>query len=183
MAGTLAWLALLHRRAAAIPLGMRPAVCLVLVGAACAGCSYDWETGAASGEAGVPEASAEAAIDAGGADAAIDVAVDAGVDVGPAPEGGPDAAYCGDLAAQVDTAKTSAKKCTTTPPDCGSSVKDQCGCTVFVAQSSSAATQNYVSLVQEFGQSGCVLGCGTCGPPPTQSYCLVNSQDVPVCTP
>jgi hypothetical protein len=171
---------------------MRPLVGLVFALAAGAACSYDWAMGGGAGDAGAADATGgDAAVDASGGDVEVDVGgdvegdgegdVDAGID---APVDAPaEVSYCGKLETQVADDKLNAIKCTTTPPDCYSFVSDQCGCTVYVAQPSSQATSTYVNDVHELQDSGCPLGCGSCGPPPTSANCLVNAQDIPVCTP
>jgi hypothetical protein len=137
----------------------------------CSSCALDWTVGSGSPDAGADVADDHTSIADGGPH------VD-GSD-GKAPS---EAASCGQLEANVDTAKLAAEKCSSMPDDCDSRVKDQCGCIVFVAQDSSEATATYSNAVEQLQDSGCPLGCGTCPKPPAQSLCLVNEQLGTSCT-
>jgi hypothetical protein len=136
------------------------------------GACYDWTIGTTvadrdAGDAAMP----------GGPDAGTDTAsptdsrapVDSFVEELAAPDA--DAASCASLQESVDADRVAAKVCMST---CMSTVTDQCGCTVFVAQSSSAATAAYKAAVTDLMKSGCPINCGTCVNP-TASFCLAGT--------
>jgi hypothetical protein len=146
----------------------RLAIGLLSALALCGGC-YDWAIGTAASDAG----------DAGdatlppGMDGSVDVVVvdsHAPGDVTSEPEAAPppdSAPSCATLQATVDSDKLAAQVCT---GNCVSTVLDQCGCTVYVAQASNAATANYNTAVQRLKQADCE-SCGTC-PVPLGASCL-----------
>jgi len=127
----------------------------------CTSCALDWTVGSGHAEDGGTDSVA----DRGPSDSETrDVASS-------------DARSCSQLEADVDSAKLAAKQCSSMPDDCMSKVEDQCGCVVFVAQPSNAATTAYVMAIQTLQDSGCALGCATCPAPPAESFCLPSSGD------
>ena len=123
-----------------------------------AGCGYDWTIGP---------------VDAGADGAELDgrAADDAASDT----QSGDGAKSCAAIHADVDNARAAAKHCTSMPTDCATSMKDQCGCILFIAQPSSSATTSYLQAISAFKDSGCPLGCGACGVPPSQSLCTAGA--------
>ncbi len=136
-------------------------VALALVVAS--GCAYDWAIGGGSLDAGFDAEQP----DGGVSDGALEVSVDVST--------GDGAKSCEALHADVDSARAGAKHCTSMPSDCATSMQDQCGCTLFIAQSSSGATASYKDAIAALKASGCPLGCGTCAAPPTQSLCTAGA--------
>ena len=154
----------------------RVAIGFVSALAVCAAC-YDWTIGPAASGASDAGPDADGAIDAS---APRDAGADsASVDSSSVSDGGPPdtAPDCETLLGTVASDQAAAELCSAKPNDCMSTVKDQCGCTVFVAQSSSPATSAYLGAVQKLAQAGCVVGCGKCPTPPSQSLCLAGEQD------
>jgi hypothetical protein len=134
-------------------------------------CALDWNVGTG------------AALDAAVRDTAIDQ--EAHETGRPSETGAPDAAApsCSQLQANVDAAKVAAKECSSMPDDCMSHVEDQCGCTVFVAESSSAATSQYLAAIAALEKSGCPIECATCPTPAKQSLCLASAGLKTACNP
>jgi hypothetical protein len=124
---------------------------------ALAGCSYDWEVGAGAGDA--------AALDA----AALDTAVPDGgvVDAAGSTDTG-----CEALEARVDADRKAARACQIGAGQCSMTVKDPCGCDVFVAVGSSAAAQSFASSSSALTHSSCALQCSACPSLPTSGTCL-----------
>jgi hypothetical protein len=149
----------------------RLAIGLLSAFALCGGC-YDWAIGSAVVDAG----DAGDATPPPGMDASVDVQVQdshAPGDVTSEPEAAPppdSAPSCATLQAAVDSDRLAAQACTGMAGDCLSSVMDQCGCTVYVAQASNAATASYNMAVQNLKQASCE-SCGTC-PVPLAASCL-----------
>jgi hypothetical protein len=144
------------------------------------GC-YSWDVGpsdAASHDAGGERADAQASHveagapprDAGRATADATAVLDAGH---PSP---PDAS-CASLLATTSAARAEATTCTqTTPPQCTMSVADECGCQVFVATTSSAATLAYTTAVSKERAAGCTPTCSQC-PAVAGALCLPADSD------
>lgn len=156
-----------------------PSLALLCVVSA-TGCLYDWSTSSGS--------SADAAAD-------VAVATDARLD-GPGPADaspettgpGPDVAV--DTAAQdatdaaslppctagqeqtIHQARTAALVCTgVMPSPCETTMDDECGCPVVVADS--AAKQTYSMAISQL-LSTCVPSCPGCGPTPAKGVCVLG---------
>jgi hypothetical protein len=135
----------------------RVAIGLLSALAVCGAC-YDWTLGSGASDAG--DATLPGGPDAG-TDTLTPVDAPVPVDVIVAEVGRPDvsAEACASLLQMVDSDETLAKACMAV---CTSTVTDQCGCKVFVAQSSSQATSDYASAIVSFENAGCHASCGTC---------------------
>jgi hypothetical protein len=149
---------------------------LVLALGLCQGCSLDWTIGTGHGGSAGSGGSGGSAGSADSGDDGTTPAADA------ADARHETAASCNALEANVDSTRAAARLCASTPTACKSKVTDQCGCTVFVAESSSAATTAYAQAISALEASGCPRGCGTCSNPAT-SECLVGPGLKDVCTP
>jgi hypothetical protein len=140
-----------------------------------AACSLDWTIGS---DGGAEASTLDAPTDTGASPhdgGTSDVVDDAGHEA---------AASCSSLRADVGAARAAAILCMSMPTDCESHVTDQCGCTVFVAQSSSSATADYLAAIEALKMSGCPLGCASCPKPmPVEAECLVTEGLKTVCTP
>jgi hypothetical protein len=158
---------------------------LVLALGLTSSCSLDWTIGGADGghaEAGARDAPMEShapTLDTGIHETgAPDVVEAASADVAPS---------CATLEADVVAAHNAAVACP--PPsgeDCLHYVTDQCGCIVYVAQPSSAATANYNAAIHKLVMSGCTLECECMKPMPVGAECLPGSSDSGImdfCTP
>jgi hypothetical protein len=147
---------------------------LVLALGLCHSCSLDWTVGTGRGGSAGSGGSGGSGTDAAPADTgATTEAGDSGHEA---------STSCAMLGANVDTARAAARLCASTPTACKSKVIDQCGCTVFVAESSSAATTAYTTAIGALEASGCPRGCGSCAKP-LASECLVGADLKDVCTP
>jgi hypothetical protein len=152
-------------------------------------CSLDWTVGAApdaSRDAGGSAGHGGAGGSSGASDSAIDRTpppMDAATDTVHPTDVGPDVS-CSALLAAVDQDRFAAQECSAS--SCKSTVVDQCGCAVVVAQPSSTATAAYVAAIDALKASGCPPECGTC-PKRVPYACLpVYVKDaglMSVCTP
>jgi hypothetical protein len=145
-----------------------PTVVIVLL---CEGGCYSWQLGVSAADAGSkPDAAKDAA------------AIDMGTTPPPGHDAGttkdatlPDvtAPSCATLAQTVASTRAAAIACTSTSGACSNSVSDACGCVLFVGESPSAATSDYLAAVMALQSSGCPLGCSACpAPAPTYALCL-----------
>jgi hypothetical protein len=140
-------------------LGAIPLVTLLTCAAAC---SYDWEIGAPSADAGT-----------GGADA--------GAGSGGSGAGGA-APDCAMLSANLDAARKQAKACTIgASGQCGASITDECGCTSYVTQGGSAAASAFADAVAKVKAAGCTTSCSSCLVSP--GACLYSGGKGPYCLP
>jgi hypothetical protein len=140
---------------------------------ACA-CSYDWATASApsGGDAGDSGGAGDSGDSGDAADAAT---TDAREDATSMPDAPADGPSCAQLHADVDSARAAARHCTSQANDCEAKLRDECMCTLFVAQASGQATADYQAAIAALVASGCPLGCATCPTPPTQSFCTASS--------
>jgi hypothetical protein len=145
----------------------------IAVGVATTGCSYDWTVSGSSAydagptvDATVPDAS-----DAAVVDAAEDVgAVDASP---PSDDGAPS---CADLGAAIGAAELTAKTGCAVGFGCSATIKDQCGCTFFLAQASGTATQQLESALGAYENAACSSPCPACDAgAPSSVTCLESS--------
>lgn len=127
-----------------------------------AACGFDWTVRDA------PGASADAADAGPSTDAPVGDAPSEGSALGDgaAAADAADAAACAALAGDLDAKKKAARTCKLSSGECQTTVKDQCGCDVFVAVPGSASVVEYQQGVTSFQGSGCPLGCGASCPPP-----------------
>jgi hypothetical protein len=144
----------------------------IAVAIATTGCSYDWTVPASSrsdaGDAGAPmDATVPDASDASVPDAAADVVT---VDALPPPDDG--APSCAELLTAIGAAEPAAKTgCTVTVP-CTATIKDQCGCTFFLAEQSGTATEQLENALSAYENAACSGPCPTCPTPPGSVACL-----------
>jgi hypothetical protein len=137
------------------------------------GCSYDWTVSASSpSDAGPPtDATVPDASDASIPDAAGDVGtVDA---PGPSDDG---ATSCADLLTAIGSAEVAAKTGCTVGVPCMATIKDQCGCTFFLAQQSSTGTQDLENALGAYQNAACTGVCPTCATPPSSVTCLESGS-------
>jgi|SRR5580658_4324508 hypothetical protein len=141
-----------------------------LVAFALLGGCYSWTLGASSdaggdSPSGPMDGSVDSMVSAMDSRSPVDTATvtDTGT-----PPSMPD---CATLQEQLDNDRVAAEECTT---GCTSTVVDQCGCTVDVAQSSTVATGDYKSAIEAFTHS-CTPSCGTCPEAGGPSFCLAGA--------
>jgi hypothetical protein len=142
----------------------------VLVAVALLGGCYSWTLGTSSADAG--SESPAPPMDGGSMDSSEPRDSSAPMDSAKAMDTAPPPPDCAGLLAQVETEMYAAEMCTT--GECTSSVVDQCGCKVNVAQPGSAATMSYAHAITAFKNS-CTPSCGTCPDAGSVSFCLAGA--------
>ncbi|MCK6550218.1 hypothetical protein L6R52_30565 [Myxococcota bacterium] len=147
---------------------MRRALFFVL---ALAACDYDWTI--ADEDATWPVGQ-----DAGAADATWPVGQDASAD-----DVGDASVDCAALVTRVEAERTAARRCALASGQCGASVTDACGCPVFVADPTSAASITFAASAAELARAGCADSCGACPTQPTTGTCLQQGSAGTLCWP
>lgn len=128
------------------------------------GCAYDWEV-VWGPEGGVSDV---ATISDSGWDGA---------------RGAVDASSCPDLTARVAAARDVARTCALASGQCTTTVKDACGCPVFIAVAGSTAATDYEAAIAAYRGAGCKPTCATCPALPTAGVCLDNASSQERCNP
>jgi hypothetical protein len=140
------------------------------------GCSYDWTvSGTSPVDAGPPvnDATVPDANDSSVADAEGDVAA---FDANPPSDDG--APSCASLLTAIGSAEVAAKTGCTVGVPCMATIQDQCGCTFFLAQQSSTATQQLENALGAYESAACSGPCPTCDAgAPISVTCLESSTD------
>lgn len=145
-----------------------------------AGCSLDFSVRPQPGDGGSPP---DAGTDAG--PSIDDAGTDADVPDATSADGG-DAAVgdCKALKDDLVVKKKTAQTCQTTTAFCQTSVKNECGCDIFVGKSDSVATFEYIGAIDAFKAANCVNGAvcpGVC-PATDAKQCLYYLGE-PLCYP
>jgi hypothetical protein len=146
-----------------------------------AGCSLDFSVRPQSVDAGSPA-------DSGGDADAEERDADSGADDQLVPDAATDQAVdgtvdCKTLRDELIVKRKAAQSCQTTTAYCQTSVKDECGCEIFVGMAGSVATNEWLAAIAEFKSANCVNGalCQTC-PATDVKQCLFYAG-VPLCYP
>jgi hypothetical protein len=134
---------------------VRAAFFFILIGTSA--CSFDWST----------TPLADAATDA--SDAAAEASV-------------PDAADCATLTTALSDARLAAKKCASGANVCTATTKDECGCTITLANASSPEDTAYAQALAAFQAAQCVPTCNACAAA-TPGLCEVGPNLVTYCLP
>ena len=151
---------------------MRLAILLFLASpviATVAACDWDWTVRP-------DDADASSANDAG-----VDAEI---VDGAAADVAAPiEASDCTSLLATVASTKSEAIICTLgSVTDCVSQVMDECGCGIFVGQTSSTASHNFANVVDQAKSAGCTSQCSGCTVLPARGTCVENGTSF-LCSP
>lgn len=136
-------------------------------------CSYDWNV-RAEGDSAADAATKDVVTEAPDAGDTVDSSFDGTVftDSGPS---------CADLEAAINAAATNARACSLASGQCTTSVKDQCGCGMYVAVAGSSFANKYAAAVASY-LAECIPTCTGCGSPPAGT-CLQHGDAGFLCYP
>lgn len=154
----------------------------MLLAALALACDYDWTV--AGADATWPTGQDARTEDGGAPDATEDATTEDAASGRDAST--PDALSpndCAALAARVEAERTAARRCALAAGDCATTVADPCGCDVFVADQTSAASLTYARSAAELARSGCLAACSACPEPPVTGTCLQQGPAGTLCWP
>jgi hypothetical protein len=125
----------------------------------------------------------------GGSDAAFEAAPpgdrlyldDAGVEHHA--DGGLTASGCLTLGGLLGEAKVNAKSCANVPGVCQATVKDECGCAVFVEDPTNDYAKSFAAFAAEFLAANCPQKCGACPDTSDGGLCAPQGTGPLQCTP
>lgn len=139
-----------------------------------AACSLDWAVREDPGNVPMPEAGLDVADVVVADEAAEDSSADGSEPV--------EAGECAALASEVERTRKKARECqlSATPPQCKSTVTDECDCQVVVRDAASAASAEFTTAVAAFVAACGKTACKACPQLVGQGswMCLANAGGV-----